>query len=54
MKMLKNIHPAEVLQEEFLIPLEITDYKLANDVGIPQTRVSKIIKGNGRVTTGTA
>ncbi len=54
MKKLKNIHPGEILQEEFLLPLEITAYKLSKDIGIPQTRVSAIIKGNRRITADTA
>lgn len=54
MKKLKNIHPGEILQEEFLLPLEISAYKLSKDVGIPQTRVSAIIKGNRRITADTA
>ncbi len=54
MARLKNIHPGEVLQEEFLIPLNITAYKLSKDIEIPQTRVSEIIKGNRRITANTA
>jgi len=54
MKKLKNIHPGEVLQTEFLIPLEISAYKLSKDINIPQTRVSEIIKGNRRITADTA
>ena len=54
MKRLKNIHPGEILLQEFLMPLEISAYKLSKDVGIPQTRVSEIIKGNRRVTADTA
>lgn len=54
MKKLKNIHPGEVLQQEFLIPLGITAYKLSKDIGIPQTRISEILKGNRRVTADTA
>ncbi|MBS1622348.1 MAG: HigA family addiction module antidote protein [Bacteroidetes bacterium] len=54
MTRLKNIHPGEVLMEEFLSPLNITAYKLAKDVGIPQTRVSEILKGNRRITADTA
>jgi addiction module HigA family antidote len=54
MKKLKNIHPGEILQEEFLIPLGLSAYKLSKDVGIPQTRVSEILKGNRRVTADTA
>lgn len=54
MKKLKNIHPGEVLLEEFLIPLGISAYKLSKDIGIPQTRLSAIIKGNRRITADTA
>ncbi len=54
MKKLRNIHPGEILQEEFLLPLEISAYKLSKDIGIPQTRVSAILKGNRRITADTA
>lgn len=54
MKRLKNIHPGEVLLEEFLIPLEITAYRLSKEISIPQTRISEIIKGNRRITADTA
>ena len=54
MTKLKNIHPGEVLSEEFLIPFGISAYKLAKDIGIPQTRVSQILKGNRRITADTA
>lgn len=54
MTILKNIHPGEVLMEEFLSPLNITAYKLSKDIGIPQTRVSEILKGNRRITADTA
>ena len=54
MKTLRNIHPGEILLEEFLIPLGITAYRLSKDTGIPQTRISAIIKGNRRITADTA
>ena len=54
MAQLKNIHPGEVLLEEFLLPLGISAYKLARDIAIPQTRISQIIKGKRRVTADTA
>ena len=54
MKKLNNIHPGEILKEEFLIPLSISAYRLSKDTGIPQTRISAIIKGNRRVTADTA
>ena len=54
MTKLKNIHPGEILAEEFLIPFNITAYKLAKDIEIPQTRISEILKGNRRITADTA
>lgn len=54
MTKLPNVHPGEVLMEEFLRPLGITQYQLAKDLNIPQTRVSEIIKGRRAVTADTA
>lgn len=54
MKRLKNIHPGEVLQKEFLIPLQVSAYKLSKALSIPQTRISEILKGRRRVTADTA
>ncbi|MCX6234950.1 MAG: HigA family addiction module antitoxin [Bacteroidetes bacterium] len=54
MERLENIHPGEILQEEFLIPLKISAYRLSQDLHIPQTRVSEIVKGNRRITADTA
>jgi addiction module HigA family antidote len=51
---LKNIHPGEILLEEFLIPLEITPYRLSKDLEIPQTRISQILKAKRRITADTA
>jgi antitoxin HigA-1 len=54
MNKLKNIHPGEILDEEFLKPMEITAYKLSLAIGVPQTRTSQIIKGRRRITADTA
>lgn len=54
MKRLNNIHPGEVLLDEFLKPLGISAYRLSKDLNIPQTRVSQIIKGKRKVTADTA
>lgn len=54
MTKLKNIHPGEILVEEFLKPLNISAYKLAKDIQIPQTRISEIVKGHRRITADTA
>ena len=54
MKKIKNIHPGEILSEEFLLPIGLSAYKLSKDIGIPQTRISEILKGNRRITADTA
>ncbi len=54
MERLKNVHPGEVLKEEFLKPLNITAYRLAKETKIPQTRISEILKGKRRITADTA
>jgi addiction module HigA family antidote len=54
MDKLPNIHPGEILLEEFLIPMGISQYKLAKDIKIPQTRISEIVKKRRRITADTA
>jgi antitoxin HigA-1 len=54
MENLSNIHPGEILLEEFLKPLGISAYRLSKDIGIPQTRTSEIIKGHRSITADTA
>lgn len=54
MEKLNNIHPGEILLEEFLNPMEISAYRLAKETFIPQTRISEIVKGNRRITADTA
>jgi len=54
MEKLPNIPPGEILLEEFLKPLEVSAYRLAKATGIPQTRVSQILKGRRRITADTA
>ena len=54
MSRLNNIHSGEVLSEEFLKPLSISAYRLSKDIGIPQTRISAILKGRRRITADTA
>lgn len=54
MKKIRNISPGEILLEEFLNPLNISQYRLSKDLSIPQTRVSEIVKGNRRITADTA
>ena len=54
MKRLSNIHPGEVLLEEFLKPMKISTYKLSKDIDIPQNRTSEILRGNRSITADTA
>ena len=54
MAKLKNIHPGEILIEEFLKPMEISAYRLSKEILVPQTRLSEIIKGNRSVSADTA
>ncbi|MEO7176033.1 MAG: HigA family addiction module antitoxin [Saprospiraceae bacterium] len=54
MQLIKNIHPGEILKEEFLVPLQISTYRLSKETFMPQTRISEILKGNRRITADTA
>jgi len=54
MKKLKNIHPGEILLEEFLIPMEISQNRLARDIGVPPRRINEIVHGKRAVTADTA
>lgn len=54
MERLANIHPGEILLEEFLKPFEISAYKLSKDIEIPHARISQIIRGKIRITADTA
>lgn len=54
MRKLKNIHPGEILKEEFLEPMGITVYRLSRETGLSQTRLSQIIKGSRSITAETA
>ncbi|MBI3351094.1 MAG: HigA family addiction module antidote protein [Nitrospirae bacterium] len=52
-KKMPPIHPGEILLEEFLIPMEITQYRLAKDISVSARRINEIIHGK-RVITDTA
>lgn len=54
MKRIPNIHPGEILQEDFLTPMGLTAYKLAKGTHIDQTRISEIINGRRSITADTA
>lgn len=50
---LKNIHPGEILLEEFLIPMEVSQNKLARDIQVPPRRINEIILGKRSITADT-
>ncbi len=54
METIKNIHPGEILNEEFIKPFGISAYRLAKETHLPQTRISEIIQGKRRITADTA
>lgn len=54
MEKLENAHPGEILNEEFLMPMKISAYRLSKDTEIPQTRISQIVKGKRSITADTA
>ena len=54
MENISNVHPGEILEQEFLEPLSITAYKLSKAIGVQQTRISLIIKGKRCITADTA
>ncbi len=51
---LPNIHPGEILRLEFLEPLNIAPYRLSKDIGVAQTRISKILSEKRGITADTA
>lgn len=54
MKKIKPIHPGEILIEEFLKPLGISQYRLAKDINVPAIRISEIIHGKRSISANTA
>lgn len=54
MKKLDEIHPGEILVEEFLKPMQLTSARLASDIDVPTSRISEIINGKRPVTVDTA
>jgi antitoxin HigA-1 len=51
---LPPVHPGEILLEDFLKPMEITRYRLAKSIGVPQRRIDEICAGNRAITADTA
>jgi addiction module HigA family antidote len=53
-KNLKNVHPGEILLEEFLKPLALSQSKIAHDMGVTPRRINEIVLGRRRITADTA
>jgi addiction module HigA family antidote len=53
-KLLSNITPGEILDEEFLKPMAITQYRLAKNIGVPPRRINEIVNGQRAITADTA
>jgi addiction module HigA family antidote len=53
-KKLSPIHPGEILLEEFLEPMGISQYRLAKDISVPPRRINEIVHGNRSITADTA
>lgn len=53
-KKIPPIHPGEILQEEFLAPLEISQYRLAKDTSVPPRRINEIVRGQRAISADTA
>jgi len=54
MKKMTPVHPGEVLSEEFLTPMEISQYRLAKDISVPARRINEIVHGTRSITADTA
>lgn len=54
MKKMAPIHPGEVLLEDFLSPMEISQYRLAKNISVPARRINEIVHGKRAVTADTA
>jgi addiction module HigA family antidote len=53
-RLLTDITPGEILEEEFLKPMALTRYRLAKDIGVPPRRINEIVKGQRAITADTA
>jgi addiction module HigA family antidote len=53
-KIAPPVHPGEILLEEFLKPMEISQYRLAKDIGVPTRRINEIVHGQRAISADTA
>ena len=54
MKRIAPIHPGEILLEDFMRPLGLSQYRVAKDIGVPALRISQIVRGRRSITADTA
>ena len=54
MNTLPPVHPGEVLLEDFMKPLGLSQYRLSKDIGVPALRISQIVRGQRSITADTA
>jgi antitoxin HigA-1 len=54
MRKLPNVHPGEVLLEEFLLPMELSQNAVAREIGVPPRRINEIVLGKRGITADTA
>ncbi len=54
MEKLPPVHPGEVLLEDFIKPLGLSQYRVAKDIGVPTLRVTQIVRGQRSITADTA
>ncbi|HHT9138232.1 MAG TPA: HigA family addiction module antitoxin [Candidatus Wunengus sp. YC60] len=54
MERLPPVHPGEVLLEDFMKPLGLSNYRVAKDIGVPALRISQIVRGQRSITADTA
>ncbi len=54
MPKLAPIHPGEILSEDFLVPMEVSQTRLARDIGVPARRINEICRGKRAITADTA
>ncbi len=54
MKKIPAVHPGEILLEEFLKPMDISQYRLAKDISVPARRINEIVHGTRAISANTA
>ena len=53
-KLIDPVHPGEILMEEFLVPMGISQYRVAKDISVPARRINEIVHGKRAITADTA